>query len=317
MLNSSRIKPSLCVGICTYSRYNLLPFAVDSVLRQDTSGLEVSVVIVDNSPDALLAKDNSKRYENSPNVTYLYEPIPGVSNARNVAANATQADIICYLDDDAVAHPGWLISIAKAFQSFDNVGIVGGPIAPIWDAPRPEWLHESLLGYLSAVDWGGELRLASNEEWFAGANIAFRRIAVLDNGGFDVSLGRIGSGASLLSNEETKLVKTLKSSGYSAVYAADARVDHLIEGHRLTQTWFKRRVIWQSVSDYIATGGAVESHLSQKWQHVLRYLSSLTPDKRSFRGLFSECSSADQFTAQLAALYDFNYVSLAGFSGVE
>ena len=37
-----------------------------------------------------------------------------------------QGEIICYLDDDAVAEPGWLEQVARAFDEHPAVGVVGG-----------------------------------------------------------------------------------------------------------------------------------------------------------------------------------------------
>ena len=66
---------------------------------------------------------------------------------------------------------------------------------------------------MSAVNWGGETRIANDGEWFAGTNIAFRTQEILDCGGFEISLGRNGGGSVLLSNEELKLLDQLKAKG--------------------------------------------------------------------------------------------------------
>jgi len=305
---------TLCAAICTYKRYDLLQLAVESLTRQeDVDGL-LSVLIVDNSPDEAVAGRERGRYEHIRNLRYVYERQPGLSNARNVAARESDAEIIAYLDDDAIASAGWARALIDAYVRFPEAGIAGGPVVPIWEEARPEWLTDKLTSYVSVVDWGGDApRIADPSEWFAGANISFRRRLVLEAGGFDTSLGRIGSGASLLSNEEIALSNRIHALGNPSVYVPNATVDHLVERARLKQSWFRRRVVWQAVSDYVASGGREADELREGWEWVLTFLSARKPCDRSFRGLFADSESGQDFEDQLAALYNFSFNLLAGF----
>jgi glycosyltransferase involved in cell wall biosynthesis len=183
-MSESTAKISLC--ICTYNRYDELPKAIDSAASQTLPAEDYEIIVVDNSPDHDQAEAFGNSAGDAPNLTYVVEETAGLANARNVAARITQAPIIAYLDDDAVASPQWAEEILKAFEMFGpRTSIVGGRVEPIWGAPRPSWLHESMIGYLSVVDWGGDdARLALPSEWFAGANIAFRVEALKRYGGF-------------------------------------------------------------------------------------------------------------------------------------
>ena len=49
--------------------------------------------------------------------------------------------------NDAIAAPVWVERLIHCFTRLSPApAAVGGPIHPIWEAPRPSWLPDSLLG---------------------------------------------------------------------------------------------------------------------------------------------------------------------------
>jgi glycosyltransferase involved in cell wall biosynthesis len=311
--------PSIALSICTYSRYDLLPKAIASAVSQTLPAANFEIIIVDNSPD----HDNAEAYGNTltdiENLTYVVEETSGLSNARNVAARIAQAPIIAYLDDDAVATTHWAEEILAAFAAFGpRTSIVGGRVEPIWEAPRPPWLHDSLLASLSVVDWGGEsARLAAQHEWLVGANIAFRVEAIRRYGGFSTNLGRKGSGGALMSNEESQLVEKIRAMGELVVYAPKASVGHLVESKRLRRSWFRKRMAWQAVSDFTLDPAASIADARKQWDQVARYFNRAPPLERTMRGLYYETDDPDVFRWQIGAIYSATLAMLAGFEGVE
>ena len=311
-------QPKIAAVICTYNRYDVLPKAIESVRRQDLPADDFRIMVIDNSPDHARADLFGKRYIAVSNVAYIIEKKAGLSNARNVAACLCDTDLIVYLDDDAIAGPDWLDNIIAAFDRFGPTAqIVGGRVNPIWGAPRPPWLHESMLGNLSVVDWGGGLRIAGDGEWFAGANIAFRTSAILENDGFATNLGRIGSGASLLSNEEFHLVERIRAIGGQMIYAPDASVEHLVEPARLKRAWFRKRSAWQAVSDFTMAPDRMLAEAPQYWEKVTDYFNELPPHQRTIRGLLIDTDDPELFRWQLGVVYMLTVLQLAGFDGVS
>lgn len=309
----------IAVAICTYNRYDLLPKAIDSVIAQEFPKDEYEILVIDNTPNAEQGEGKvfQEKYSNIKNLTYVFEKTPGLSNARNVAMNMTTAKYVAYIDDDAITLEHWLTNVVSAFESFDNVGVVGGKISPMWEIERPLWLSNQLTGHVSVVDWGGELRIASDEEWFAGANITFRRDVLIESGGFSTSLGRVGSGNSLMSNEEVEVLRYFKDSGCKAVYAPNAAVDHLVEHKRLRRDWFRRRVAWQATSDFVMDAETAEARIPDCLKNVKAYLASLPPLQRNLQGLYTPTDIPGEFIWQLGAIYDFTILTLAGFEGLE
>jgi glycosyltransferase involved in cell wall biosynthesis len=308
----------ISAAICTYNRYDLLPQAIESLKKQSLPRDLYKILIIDNSPDFDYARQIKQQYEEPPFIEYLIEKIPGLSNARNVAAKTCNTEFIAYMDDDAIASPDWLKNILAAFELFgENAAIVGGRVDPLWEIPRPSWLDDSFLGYVSAIDWGGKTRIAKKHEWFAGTNIAFRTQEILDNGGFDVALGRNGSGSVLLGNEEISLFAQIKQKGKLAIYEPEAAVSHLVEKKRLTASWFRQRIAWQAVSDYIMTPEITLADARDNWNLALEYFFGLPPRERNIRGLFYDTDDPKQFRQQLRVIPIITTMLLAGFTGVD
>ncbi len=315
-MNSSM--PRITISICTYDRYDVLPKAIESASRQSIDAALYRIVIVDNSPDHARARAISKRFSSISNLTYIVEEISGLSNARNVSATQCGTEFIAFMDDDAIASRTWLEEILKAFDSFGpNAAIVGGRVDPIWGAPRPSWVHDAMLGSLSVVNWGGDTRVADTKEWFAGTNITFRTQKILSHGGFAINLGRIGSGHSLMSNEEVHLIEKIRAAGHKLIYAPDAYVSHLVEPKRLTRTWFRKRAAWQAVSDFMMDPKRHSGDVSTYWRNTIKYFNSLPPHERTIRGFLWDTDDPDVFRWQTGALYMMTIMSLAGFEGAS
>ena len=76
----------ITAAICTYERYDLLPGAIGSVLAQTLPRDAFELIVIDNSPDAERSAREAAAFADHPNLTWLHEARPGLSNARNVAA---------------------------------------------------------------------------------------------------------------------------------------------------------------------------------------------------------------------------------------
>ena len=248
-----RSEIALSAVICTYNRYDLLPAAIESLVNQNLPADSFEVIVVDNSPDQAGAARFGQRYEGLSNLTYLVEPKPGLSNARNRGTAAARGRVVAFIDDDARACASWAEELLHAHAVFDGrAGIAGGPIVPRWTDEKPAWIGEPLLSYLTVIDLGHELRELSAGEWLAGCNISFDRVSLIAAGGFSMRLGRMGSGSTLLSNEEIEASERVRAMGKLAIYTPKAVVEHVILPERLTPSWFRRRAAWQAVSDLLS-----------------------------------------------------------------
>lgn len=313
IMQTSSKQPEITAVVCTYNRYDLLRRAVDSLLAQTLDHDRLEIMVIDNSPDPTRAEREKATYDSLGRVRYEIERTPGLSNARNVALRACRSRFISYLDDDAIARPNWLEKVIEGFEAFPSqAGVVGGRIEPIWEAPRPAWLPDSLLGSLTVVNWGGVLRVAAANEWVAGANISFLVEPLRAIGGFPTNLGRVGSGNILLSNEEIQILTEMRKLGLQVIYAPDAIVDHLVEIKRLDQKWMRKRMAWQAVSDFLKNADSSGLDSEGHWRAVTDYFNAVPPRRRTPRGLFDHCEDPAEFDRQIGCIYNVTMSLLEG-----
>jgi GT2 family glycosyltransferase len=274
------------------------------------------VIVVDNAPEQLDPKYDVS--ESFPKVRWLQAPSVGLSNARNLATSASATPLIAFLDDDALASVDWLSSLVSAFEDFgEGAFAAGGRVEPLWLAPRPPWLPDELLGHLSLVGWGGERRALHSREWIAGTNMAFRVNELNRIGGFSAKFGRCGGEEVLLSNDENDVVSRLREQGGDIVYVPEAVVQHRVPPERLTQSWIRRRVVWQAISDYLQRPQEMFGKARGHWNAVERFVAGLPPEYQMLRSLCIEQSDPDVFQRQMSALYSHTIALLTGFHGVN
>jgi glucosyl-dolichyl phosphate glucuronosyltransferase len=241
----------LTAAICTCDRYRVLGQAIASLRDQTLTTDAYQILVVDNSLDVAAADRFSESLAGISNLRYLRSNQLGLSHARNLALAETATPYVAFIDDDAIAERDWLANIAAFFDANDaSIAAVGGPAEPIWEAPRPPWLHDELLGYLGLLDLGGARLEIEPHQWLIGTNIAFRREALLEVGGFRTDLGRRGN--LLLSNEELELQQRLRAAGGRVVYCPNIRVRHRVARERLTRHWMRQRIFWQAISDLVS-----------------------------------------------------------------
>ncbi len=266
----------ISAAICTHDRDAALAAAVASLAAQTLPHGQYEILIIDNSADADASRGRARTHQGISNLRWFHEPREGVATARNLAVERARAPLLAFIDDDAIADPSWLEALLAGFARFgDGATILGGPVRPIWVAPRPDWLADGLLPYLSLVDHGCEARVLDADEWIVGANIAYRIAAIRAVGGFTGALGRRWSGSILLSNEESELAQRLRAAGGVAGWVPAAGVSHCIGPERLNRAWFRRRAAWQAVSDFLVHPDHHSRHFGESRRQAESYFAHL------------------------------------------
>lgn len=243
--------PRISAIICTHNREDYLGAAIDSLLQQDIDSYEI--LIVDNASSdqtAAIAQARVDDPANSGRVRYFYEPMLGLSVARNRGALEARGEVLAYLDDDAEASPSWLGALLAVFETQEKVAIAGGKVTLIWppNAHPPTWLSNDLASGLGAYDLGDELIYIKNPALTPrGLNYAVRKSFLQTVGGFDTHLGRVGK--NLLSNEEQQLTRLALDHNQQVAYVPDALAAHNVAPARMKPGWFLSRSWWQGISE--------------------------------------------------------------------
>lgn len=229
--------------ICAYTedRWQWLLDAIDSVVGQTHAAAELIVVIDHN--DRLRERLDSVRTGAR---LIANSEARGLSGARNTGARAASTDIVAFLDDDAAALPDWLDKLVRPYATPDIVG-VGGRIDPVWATARPPWWPPE-FDWVVGCTYRGMAGSASDIRNPLGANMSFRRSAILHAGGFDAGTGR-GRGRPL-GGEETELAIRIaqRVPGARVRYEPEARVVHHVPASRSTFRYFLQRCYAEGLS---------------------------------------------------------------------
>ncbi|MDW5610190.1 glycosyltransferase [Mycolicibacterium sp. jd] len=251
-LPSTVVVDTLTVVICAYTtqRWDELCPAVESVLAQDFPVLGV-VVVIDHCPELYrLARD---RFGARGRVTVLESNGErGLSGARNTGVGAARGDVVAFLDDDAVAEPGWAHALMRHYRD-PRVAAVGGYAAPVWPTgARPHWMPAEFDWVVGCSYTGQPTELAEVRNPL-GCNMSIRRSVFDDIGGFRSEVGRVGNHP--VGGEETELCIRIRGRKPEArvLYDPDAVVRHHVSCDRATLRYFRRRCYHEGISKAVVT----------------------------------------------------------------
>jgi len=290
--------------VCTHNRAAYLRRALQSLVGQTLDQELHEIIVVDNG-----SQDNTKQvvgeFSAVPNLRYLDEPLIGLSRARNTAWRNAQGEYVAYLDDDAVACPEWLAKFLDVFETFvPRPGSVGGKCEPIWEAPKPDWLSDKMLGYLSIFHWSDVPIILNEQQWLSACNIAYPKELLQAAGGFREDLGRQGN--KLRAGGEDYLRQQLDSWGCCSVYHPEIVVGHHISPSRLTKRYFRRMAYWMGLSNAIMLDPGGRLSLTLRARLALTRIGWALP--RLFLMLIAT-SSAARFRRQCQVLEATGYVT--------
>lgn len=242
-------RPVISVVITSHdlARFDMLAEAIESVKRQHYPAVQI-VVAIDHDPD--LERVVRRNY---PDLTVVCTDTQrGAPGARNVGVLAADGDVVAFLDDDAIARPGWLSELARLYEEHDALA-AGGRLVPRWPDDGPAWwLPDEYLWLVGATHPGfndGDREGVVRNTF--GSNISFRREVFLELDGFDEAVvGRRGDRQ--LQAGETDLAQRLREEYDRGVrYSAAAVVEHRVDSDQLELSWLLERSYQQGVSKWV------------------------------------------------------------------
>jgi GT2 family glycosyltransferase len=217
---------AVSVIICTRDRPEQLKGCLAALQALNHKPCEI--IVVDNAPTT----DATRRLiEATPGVTYLLEPRPGLSIARNTGIQASTGSIIAFTDDDVRVHPDWLRHHLHAFADPKVMATTGLILTAELETEAQLMFHKGHAG----AGWGyraltfdgayfASMKRRGVPVWQvgAGANMAFRRELFDRVGLFDERLGAGASGCS----EDSEMWYRVLAEGWHCRYEPTAVVFH-------------------------------------------------------------------------------------------
>lgn len=290
--------PIITAVVCTRDRAHFLEKCIKSLFKQSLNRDKYEILVIDNGSTDSTA-DVLKRYDEEPILRSFYEPVVGLSRARNTGWKNARGLYIGYVDDDAVAGEKWLESALWCFENLSPTpdGLAGA-IHLDWETFEPDWISEELKLPLGKVDWGEQPFQLSLQHSIVGANCFFSKQCLSSLGGFDERLGRIRG--SLLSGEEIQLQRRIESTDGIIYYHPDVSIWHFVPKERTRPIWFYRRYYWGGISDYIMEKGLINQNRQDngkekegiKSDQRINQLSRLAKNAYHSIGLFSSKNDA-------------------------
>jgi glucosyl-dolichyl phosphate glucuronosyltransferase len=241
---------TVSVVVCAHDedRWPELQAAVRSLHEQTLQAHEI-IVVVDHNPHL------ATRARSRLSVTVVENTgTPGLGGARNSGLEAASAEIVAFLDDDAIASEQWLARLAGGYEDPDVAG-VGGSARPLWETERPLWFPPE-FDWVVGCSYRGMPETAKPVRNMFGCNMSFRRDLVRQLGGF-----RLGYGC-----DETELCIRLRQRWpeKKLLYLPEACVLHHVPANRMRFARFLSRCYFEGgskavVSRLVGSGDALAS----------------------------------------------------------
>jgi GT2 family glycosyltransferase len=224
--------PRVSVVVCSLNGAHRIRECLEALRLLDYPDYEV-IVVNDGSTDstATIASEYGYRVITTEN--------RGLSSARNTGLHLATGDIVAYIDDDAYPDQDWLRYLAHSFLTTDHVGIGGPNIPPGGDG---------LVADAVASAPGGPIHVLLSDdeaEHIPGCNMAFRRAALEEIGGFDPRFRVAG--------DDVDICWRVRERGWTSGFNPAAVVWH----HRRSSI----REFWRQQRGY----GVAEGLLERKW----------------------------------------------------
>lgn len=219
---------SFDLAICTYNRSAVLERALASLAQCKRPQGAWRVLVIDNNSRDETLRITSSFAERLP-IQYLFEPVQGLSHARNRALRECRSDVLLFTDDDLIFDGDWLVTYEKAFSEQMNAGWFGGRVRPLWESGRPGWLKDDTLalieGLLVHYDLGSNGRPYCGLDTSPfGASFALRRSVFERFGDFRVDLGVVGTTPGR--GEESEYFERVRESEVPGWYVGECSAWH-------------------------------------------------------------------------------------------
>lgn len=180
--------PLASVIVLNYNGVRYLEQCFHSLEALNYPDDRLELVLVDNA-----STDGSVEYvrANFPQVRILRNPQNlGFAKANNIGAEQAKGRYVAFINNDARAHPDWLMELVKSISMEEDVVCVGGKILS-WDGSKIDFIGGALnfygMGFQPSHGQPNVLNYSASKQilFACGGSMLIERDLFLDCGGFD------------------------------------------------------------------------------------------------------------------------------------
>lgn len=230
----------ISVILCTWNNSSRLNSTLSYFQKiKVPSDLSWELILVDNNSQDDTA-DVAKKFEPALPLKYVFEPVQGLSKARNTGIGHANGQYVLFTDDDVIPCDDWLVEYYHFFLKHPEDYYCGGEVIPHYEGEKPpqdllKYAPDSVKGFYADG-------FARKGYAFLSANWACPMNALTSAGGFNESLG-LNSNSGCNSREETDLMQRLYRRGYVPKFLPKAKLEHLIPPEKSTVSFIIQKKI--------------------------------------------------------------------------
>lgn len=249
------MKPlNVVVAVLTYMRPNELALGLPMMISHVSAlndapeeAVSASILVIDNDP-AASAEPVVNRLDH-PLVSYVLEPVPGISAGRNRALDeAGAADLLIFIDDDERPQDQWLVPLIRTWRDTQATAVMGRVISEFQGELEP-WVSAGSFFTRRTMQTGTPIQVA------AAGNLLLDMKQLLE------LRVRFHHRFGLTGGEDTHFSKALVKRGGRIVWCEESRTTDFVPADRMTRKWVLARS-WSHgnsstlVDMHLATGTA-------------------------------------------------------------
>ena len=206
---------------------SLMALLESLALAESPVGAAIEIIVVDNgsTDDTAVMLQKRISLENRHPLRLLSQPMPGKSNALNLALANCDGDLLVVFDDDVTVEPRCLVQLFDAYRDREFAAMQGR-ILPGKDPDGRSADLGRLREYnIPLIDYGDEIHEIRG---LTGTNMSFKREILNAVGYFDARLGPGAAGFS----EDTEFSLRIRKAGFKIGYTPHAVVYHELNPNR-------------------------------------------------------------------------------------
>jgi len=225
------------VVVCCYNSEDRIGKVLEYLIDQDVdASVNWEIIVVDNASTdntAELARSSWTR-KDAP-LRVIFEPNPGLSNARNKGLKEAAYSVVSFIDDDNWVEKHWIQKVFNWFGANEKIGLLGAHGEAVIEGNIPFWFEEKQRSYAVGPQF---IKTGIQNKALYGAGLSIRKKVwdeLVINGFKFILSGR--KGKSLTSGEDSELCLAVLLAGYELFYDADLRFFHFMPKERMSWSY--------------------------------------------------------------------------------